>query len=81
MRGATYWRLIKFNNGGEIMPELVKYQDGKKFMWDGLEYTTEDEAKNAATAYSADGFEVLNTAEDGKFFVYSRRVVEEVVVA
>lgn len=62
------------------MPEIVKYEDGKKFMWDRREYATEDEAKKVAGEYGADGFETLNVSEEGKFYVYSRRVVKEVVV-
>jgi len=62
------------------MPELARIEEGKKFMWDGKEYATEEEAKEAAEGYGADGFETLHISEDGKFYVYSRRVVTEVVV-
>jgi hypothetical protein len=62
------------------MPENVRYEDGKKFMWDGKEYATEDEAKGVADGYAGDGFDIFNLSEEGKFFVYTRRVVKEVVV-
>jgi len=62
------------------MPELAINEEGKKYMWDGREYTTEEEAKGAADGYAADGFEIINHSEDGKFYVYTRKVVTEVVV-
>lgn len=63
------------------MTGISKLFDGKKFMWDGLEYTTADEAKNVATGYSQNGFETRVDAEDGKHYVYSRKEVKEVVVS
>jgi hypothetical protein len=62
------------------MPDLARMDDGKKYMWDGKEYATEDEAKKVAEEYASNGFETLNVTEEGKFFVYSRRLVTEVVV-
>jgi hypothetical protein len=57
-----------------------KVIDGKKFMWDGREYETADEAKQVQAEYEKENFETRLVEEDGKFFVYSRRVVTEVVV-
>ncbi len=62
------------------MPEDVIYEDAKKFMWDGKEYTDKQEAKQAADGYAAEGFEIFNRSGEGKFFVYTRRVVTEVVL-
>jgi ABC-type sulfate transport system substrate-binding protein len=53
---------------------------GKKFMWDGKIYETESEARNIEKEYGANNFEVMLVPEDGKYLVYTRRVVTEVVV-
>ena len=62
------------------MPESFKIIDSKKFMWDGKEYETEGEAKRVKEEYEKDEFETELLEEDGKWLVYSRRVVTEVVV-
>ena len=58
----------------------AKQIDGKKFMWDGRSYDTEEEAKRVESGYSSEGFETRIVQEEGKYSVYSRRVVTEVVV-
>jgi len=58
----------------------AKTIDGKKFMWDGKNYVTEEEAKNAEQSYSGEGFETRIVPAEGKYEVYTRRVVTEVVV-
>ena len=62
------------------MPDLAKVIDGKKYMWDGEEYESVEKAKETAEKYKEKDFEVETVNEDGKFLVYSRRVVTEVVV-
>ena len=62
------------------MPELALVEEGKKFMWDGKEYDSEADAKAAADEYAAKDFEVHQISEEGKFLVYTRKVVTEVVV-
>jgi hypothetical protein len=55
--------------------------DDKKYMWDGKLYETEDEARKVKEEYEKENFEVhITKGEEGKFLVYSRRVVTEVVV-
>ena len=54
--------------------------DGKKFMWDGINYENEAEAKNKEKSYIEEGFETRLIPEAGKFNVYTRRLVTEVVV-
>ncbi len=61
------------------MPK-ARFFDGKKFMWDGLEYDDEEKAGSVEKEYAEKGFEVRTCSEDGKVFVYTRRVVTEVVV-
>ncbi len=54
--------------------------DGKKYMWDGEEYESEAEAKEKIKKYSDDHFETKLVKEEGKYLVYTRRVVTEIVV-
>lgn len=58
----------------------ARFFDGKKFMWDGLEYDDEEKAGEVEKEYAEKGFEVQSCSEDGKVFLYTRRVVTEVVV-
>jgi hypothetical protein len=62
-------------------PKLAVICDGKKFMWDGRFYDAREDASLAGEGYRNDNFEVLIAEEGGKFLVYTRRVVREVVVA
>ena len=54
--------------------------DGKKFMWDGKTYKTEDLAKDAENTYKEDGFETRVITEDDHYSVYTRRLVTEIVL-
>ncbi len=58
----------------------VKTIDGKKFMWDGKEYSTSEEAGNVASEYEKSNFETRVLQEKDKHLVYTRRVVTEVVL-
>jgi len=62
------------------MPNSVEKMDGKKFMWDKGNYATEAEAKEKMAVYEKDGFETRLVEEEGKFLVYSRRIVTEIVI-
>lgn len=62
------------------MAENVKIIDGKKFMWDGINYESESAAKENIDKYSKDRFETKLIEEDGKYFVYSRRVAAEIKI-
>ena len=64
-----------------MSPNLSLVCDGKKFMWDGSVYATREEASPVEAAYQKDNFEVQVTEEEGKFLIYTRRLVKEVVVA
>ncbi len=64
-----------------MKPNLAMVSDGKKFMWDGQLYDGEGDAIQAAGSYQKDNFEVRLLTESGKFLVYTRRLVKEVVVA
>ncbi len=56
-----------------MSPPLSKKIEGKKFVWDGADYATEDLARQTMEAYRKDGFEVQLVAENGHYLVYSRR--------
>lgn len=53
---------------------LARKFAGKKFMWDGRTYETEEIARQTLKAYEKDGFEVKLFAEKDQYLVYSRRV-------
>jgi len=46
-------------------------------MWDGRVYASREEAASAQAAYESEGFETSMYEEEGRFLVYSRRVVGE----
>ncbi len=54
--------------------------EGDKYMWDGAEYDSRDEAQAKASTYETDGFETQIVEEENKFLVYTRRVVTEIVL-
>jgi len=63
-----------------MSPNLSLLHEGKKFMWDGSPYATREEACQAEEAYRKNDFEVCVTEDEGKFLVYTRKVIKEVVV-
>jgi len=62
------------------MAERARLFEGRKLLWDGVDYETEAEARSAGTTYSEGGFEVGVWLEQGKAFVYTRRMVKEVAI-
>ncbi len=62
------------------MPNTMIVANGKKFMWDGLEYTDPEKVSEKMNKYKGDGFEVELFEEDGKKYLYTRRLVKEAVV-
>ncbi len=62
------------------MAEKIRFFEGKKFLWDGEEYESEKKAGVVEKQYRDKDFEVRMCCEDGKAFLYTRRVVTEVVV-
>ncbi len=62
------------------MPDTSKIINGKKVMWDGVVYETEAEAQEIKKKYEEDNFEVELIGEEEKFFLYTRRVVTEIVL-
>ncbi|MGB6867673.1 MAG: hypothetical protein WBE11_18470, partial [Candidatus Aminicenantaceae bacterium] len=62
------------------MPNLAENIDGKKFMWDKGEYSTEEEAMEKMAQYEKEGFETQLVKEENKYLVYTRRVVTEIIL-
>lgn len=62
------------------MAEMIQFSDGKKFVWDGEEYETKQDAAVQEEKYKENNFEVRSVSKGGKVFLYTRRVVTEVVV-
>jgi hypothetical protein len=62
------------------MPDASKIIDDRKVMWDGVEYETEKEAQDLKKTYEDDNFEVELVEEEGKYLLYTRRVVTEIVL-
>lgn len=54
--------------------------DGLKFMWDGHDYDTVEQALEVKEKYEQDEFETRLLEEADKVHVYTRRVVAEVMV-
>lgn len=64
-----------------MSPKLTMISDGKKFMWDGQLFETGADGLRAAESYQKDNFEVRLVEQEGKFLVYTRRMVKEFVAA
>ena len=62
------------------MPSLSFNIDGKKFMWDKAIYASEAEAKEKMAVYEKDGFEAACSTEEGKYLVYTRKVITEIIL-
>ncbi len=62
------------------MPDSSKIINGKKFMWDGVTYDSEDAALETKKKYQGDKFEVELIKEDQQPLLYTRRMVTEIVL-
>ena len=60
--------------------DLARIFDGKKYMWDGRSYEDEQEMKKVKQEYQDQGFDVESVEEDKKYYLFSRRVIKDVVV-
>jgi hypothetical protein len=60
--------------------ESVRYVDKDKYMWDGAIYETREEAEGKKTQYEANNFQTQLFEQEGKYVLYSRRVVTEIVL-
>ena len=60
--------------------EKVIFLDEKKFMWDSRTYMTEAEANAVKEDYEKNNFETYLILEEEKYFLFTRKVVTDVVV-
>lgn len=60
--------------------ELARTFKGKKFMWDGRTYLNQEEVEEVRQGYQSDGFETELVEEGGQWFLFTRRLVKEVIV-
>lgn len=60
--------------------DLARVFNGKKYMWDGRIYETKQDMKKTAEEYSKENFEVEEVEEEGEYYLFTRRVVTEIVV-
>jgi hypothetical protein len=58
----------------------MRFFDRRKFMWDGEAYDSTAAAEAKKKDYETQGFETQLVEEEGKAFVYTRRVVKEIVI-
>ena len=49
-------------------------------MWDGIDYPSKENALDKLKTYKSNGFEVETQEEGSKIFLYTRRVVKEIIV-
>jgi len=60
--------------------EEARYEGNSKFMWDGEIYESSPDAENKKKSYEEKGFETRMFVEEGKYLLYTRRVVKEIVL-
>lgn len=60
--------------------DLARVINSKKFMWDGYVYKTKEEAEGTAQKYRENGFEAELIKDVDQYFVFTRRVVKEIVI-
>ena len=62
------------------MPSLAIRIDGEKFMWDKGFYASETEAKEKMALYQQEGFQVSCLNKEGKYLIYTRKVVTDITL-
>ncbi len=55
--------------------------DGVKFLWDGIESATEKEAQARRQDYESRGFQTRVVTEEGKVYVFTRRVAQALLAS
>ena len=60
--------------------DVARLFEDKKFMWDGRTYESESEALKGKEDYEKDKFETRLISEEEKYYLFTRRVVTEIVV-
>ncbi len=60
--------------------ESLRFFDRRKFLWDGEACESTAAAGEKRKEYESRGFETQLVEEEGKAFVFTRRVVKEIVL-
>ena len=60
--------------------EQVRLFDERKFMWDGRTYASEPEATTVKGEYEEKDFETHLFQEEGKYYLFTRKVVTEIKI-
>jgi len=60
--------------------EEARFVNKDKYMWDGEIYETREDAEKKKAKYEGNNFQVQLFEEEGKYLVYTRRVVTEIVL-
>jgi hypothetical protein len=60
--------------------DSVRFFDRRKFLWDGETYDSAAAAGPKRQEYEAQGFETQSVEKEGKAFLFTRRVVKEIVL-
>jgi ribosomal protein L34 len=60
--------------------EEARYEGNSKFMWDGEVYDASADAEQKKKSYEDSGFEARMFEQEGKYLLYSRREVKEIVL-
>ena len=62
------------------MPNQMILVNGRKLMWDGVDYPSRENMSETILRYKTDGFEVEQFEEDGKTYLYTRRDLKKAAV-
>jgi uncharacterized protein YegP (UPF0339 family) len=54
--------------------------NGRKYIWDGQAYLSQEAAEQAVSRYRSEGFETEVVEEEGEFLAYTRREVKKAAV-
>ena len=57
-----------------------RYEGNNKFMWDGEVYNASADAEQKKKSYEGNGFEARMLEQEGKYLLYTRREVKEIVL-
>ena len=60
--------------------ENVRYFEGEKFMWDGKIYENENDMQKVKAEYETNNFETNSVKENEKYYLFTRRVVHEIIL-
>jgi hypothetical protein len=60
--------------------QLSKIINGKKYMWDGATYSDKKNTLDIEQKYKNDEFETEIFEEDKNYYIFTRKVVKEIII-